>query len=239
MSVDLNVDIGERPGEPEELYRLATVVNVACGGHAGDDASMTRAVELARNHGARIAAHPSYPDREGFGRKTIALPAADLAASITEQCASLARVANRAGMEIVGVKPHGALYHDAASSEPLATLVLEAVFSVLGAKATFVVGPPGPCSLRSVAGRLGARYVGEGFADRGYDEDGRLRPRGQPGALLTEPREAAEQAAMLVERGDVETLCVHSDTPDALRIARAVHDALESRGLLATHGAGP
>src|SRR5262245_3542990 len=109
-TVAINMDLGELPGEPEALYRLAALSNVACGGHEGDADSMARAVELALASGARIAAHPSYPDRPGFGRKTIAISAADLRAAIAAQCASLQHIA--AGI-VTTVKLHGALYHDA------------------------------------------------------------------------------------------------------------------------------
>lgn len=234
----MNVDIGERDGEPEELYQLATVVNIACGGHAGDEASMARAVRLAHRSGARIAAHPSYPDREGFGRKSMFLPEGELSDSVSAQCAALSRIAKAAGAEVVGIKPHGALYHDAASSERIARIVLAAAFGVIHADACFVVGPPGEGALGAVAEDLGARYVGEGFADRGYDEAGRLRPRGEPGALLTDPQGAADQAMRLAGRADIETICVHSDTPEALRIARAVESALTAGAALAARRPG-
>jgi len=232
LLVDLNVDIGERDGEPEELFRLATVVNIACGGHAGDDKSMAHAVRLARGGGARIVAHPSYPDRPGFGRETIAMPLSELSSSTAEQCGVLARIARSLGADVVGIKPHGALYHDAARSESLAHAALDGALTALGSDELFVVGPPGECALRAVAEKRGLRYVGEGFADRAYDGSDRLRPRGQPGALLTDPDAAAKQAVVLATRPDIETVCVHSDTPDALRIARAVHRALEAGALL-------
>src|SRR5690242_7817176 len=108
----LNVDLGELPDEPDELYSLATMVNVACGGHAGDEGSMARAVRLAAAAGARLAAHPSYPDRQGFGRTSMAMEPTALTESVRAQLATLDAVARAAGTRIEAVKPHGALYHD-------------------------------------------------------------------------------------------------------------------------------
>lgn len=216
-SVSLNIDLGELPDEPEELYRLATVANIACGGHAGDRASMERAVALSAKHGTRIAAHPSYPDREGFGRTTMAIEPEALGRSVEEQCRALASVAGTIAL----VKPHGALYHDLGKNPALADAFLAGVERALG-PAT-IVGPPGsPLAART-------RFVAEGFADRGYDGDA-LIPRGRPGALIEEPSRAAEQALSLASR--VQTICVHGDTPNAVAIARAVRDALERAGVL-------
>lgn len=212
MAPTLNVDLGELPDEPEELYRLAHVVNIACGGHAGDDASMARAVELARSAGATIAAHPSYPDRAGFGRVSMSLSPAELATAIRQQLLRLSGVAGT----ITIVKPHGALYHDLGRDPALAAAFVEAV-SVLGAPA--IVGPPG-----SPLARCGLPFLREGFADRGYAPDGSLLPRGTPGALIEDPQRAAAAARALAHR--VDTLCVHGDTPNAVAIARAVREAL-------------
>ncbi len=214
-AVSLNIDLGELPDEPEELYALATVANVACGGHAGDRGSMERAVALARAHGTRIAAHPSYPDRAGFGRKTIAIEPGALGRSVEEQCRALASVAG----SLTLVKPHGALYHDLARDPALAEAFRAAVERALGADVA-LVGPPG-ASFATIT---------EGFADRGYDGD-KLIPRGRPGALIEDPARAAEQALSLV--GRVQTICVHGDTPNAVAIARAVRDALRNAGALA------
>ena len=230
MTVDLNVDLGELPDEPEALYRLATVVNIACGGHAGDEPSMRRATRLAVASGARIAAHPSYPDREHFGRESIVIAPSALADAIAEQCGALERVAREAGGEVACVKPHGALYHDAAADPRLAAVLLDGVRRVLPTVA--IVGPPSG-ALADRARSLGMPYRREGFADRAYAADGRLVPRSQPGALLDSPELAARQALALANRGTLETICVHSDTPGALAIARAVRDALAHAGLLA------
>lgn len=248
--VTLNVDIGELADEPEELYRLATVVNVACGGHAGDEASMRRAATLAAASGAMVAAHPSYPDRAGFGRKTMAIAKEELRDAIAAQCEALARIAAtvrgvrgagvavdaaREGVAVRAVKLHGALYHDAARDPDIAEAVMEGASRGLGTRDLTWVGPGhGEVWRRARAERLA--YVREGFADRGVLPDGSLIPRGRPGALIEEPERAAEQAVVLARSGQVETICVHSDTRGAVAIARAVRAALGEAGLLA--GAG-
>jgi 5-oxoprolinase (ATP-hydrolysing) subunit A len=227
-AVALNIDLGELPGEPEELYRLATVVNVACGGHAGDAASMARAIELATSSGARIAAHPSYPDRAGFGRRTIAISAPDLRGSIAEQCAELQRIAAGA---VRTVKPHGALYHDAARDPEIAAAVMEGAALGLGTGDLTWVGPSrGAVYERAAA--AGLAYEREAFADRGTLPDGSLVPRGQPGALIEDPARAASLALAYARSGAADTLCVHSDTQGAVAIARAVRAALIEAGML-------
>lgn len=226
--VTLNVDLGELPDEPDELYAIADVVNVACGGHAGDDASMARALRLAREHGAVVAAHPSYPDRDGFGRTTVAMTPGALTESVRAQCAALARLAWEAGVRVAIVKPHGALYHDVTRDRALADAVVRGARRGLGEKEPTFVGAAGG-ELEACAEALGLPFDREGFADRGY-RDGRLVPRGEPGALITDPEAAAEQASALATTGTIETLCVHSDTKGALVIARRVKDVLAGLG---------
>jgi UPF0271 protein len=223
--VDLNVDLGELPGEPVELYRIATTVNVACGGHAGDVASMTHAVTHAIEAGARIAAHPSYVDREGFGRRRGFSSHDAVRRDVELQCAELARIAEEHGGRVVAVKPHGALYHDVATDPRLAAMVVEAAHEALGPDIS-IVGPPHGALVEAAAfDRL--VYVREGFADRRYDAVGGLVPRGEPGAVLDDPAACAAQAVALAQRGEIETLCVHGDNPNALAVARAVRAALE------------
>ena len=228
--MDLNVDLGELPDEPAELYALATVVNIACCGHAGDDASMRAAVRAARAAGARIAAHPSYADREGFGRRPAFADPDVVGEQVRAQCASLAAIAREAGAHVTHVKPHGALYHDAAADPERAGAVVAAAREVLGADVV-VVGPPEGALLVSAV-RAGLGYAREGFADRGYDARGALRPRGTPGAMIEDPDVAAAQAVELALRGGLDTLCVHGDTPGAVAIASAVRAALEREGCL-------
>lgn len=232
--VDLNVDLGELPSEPAELYRLATVVNVACGGHAGDEASMRAAVRAARAAGARVAAHPSYRDRAGFGRTRHAAPPGEVRGTVEEQCAALAAIARAEGVACAMVKPHGALYHDADADPEMAAAVIEAARAALG-DAIAIVGPAAGALARGAAA-AGLGYVREGFADRGHDAAGRLLPRGTPGALIEDPVSAAAQAVALAARGDCETICLHGDTPGAVAIARAVRRALEEAGCLRLPG---
>jgi len=218
----LNLDAGEYPDEPEALWALFDVLNIACGGHAGDAASMERVIGWCVRSGCAIGAHPSYPDRPGFGRRTLAIEPSTLAAAVAEQCAALAEIARRHGRSVAYVKPHGALYHDAAASAAIADALLGAVTGALGDAIT-VIGPAAG-ALHDAAGTRGLRYASEGFADRRMRADGSLVPRTEPGALLTESAEAAAQARALAAR--VDTICVHADTPGALAIAGAVHGAL-------------
>lgn len=215
----LDIDLGELASEPEHLYACAHLVNVACGGHAGDSASMARAVALAARHGARVGAHPSYPDREGFGRRPLAMSWVDVARSVTAQCEALrTHVAPR------HVKMHGALYHAIDRSPEGAAAVLSACRAALGV--VEVLGPPGGETARAAAA-LGMPFLREGFADRGLRPDGTLVPRGEPGALLESPSIAAAQAARLAREGRFEVLCVHGDGAHAAAIAQAVREVLD------------
>jgi len=222
--VDLNIDLGELPGEPEELYALAHVANIACGGHAGDDASIAEALRRCRAHGTRVGAHPSYPDRAGFGRRPMVMPPAELRASVLEQCARLATHARHYGIPVTSVKAHGALYHDAAVDPATARAFVDGAVDALGAGFTLLGPDAGP--LPGMARQAGLLYAREGFADRRARLDGSLVPRGEPGALIVEPSEAATLAHELAASGRFDTLCVHADTPGALAIARAVRQAL-------------
>ena len=218
----MNLDAGEYPDEPEALWALFDILNIACGGHAGDAASMDRVIRWCAASRCAIGAHPSYPDRPSFGRRTLAIEPAALAATVGEQCTALSAIAGRHARDVAYVKPHGALYHDAAASDDLARVVVGAAADALG-DGIVVIGPPAG-ALRKAAEARGLRYASEGFADRRMREDGSLVPRTEPGALLTEPTEAAAQARALAAR--VDTICVHADTPGALAIAGAVHKAL-------------
>jgi UPF0271 protein len=224
--VDLNIDLGELPDEPEELYALAHVANIACGGHAGDAVSIAEAMRRCKAHGTRVGAHPSYPDRAGFGRTAMAMAPDALRASVREQCLLLATAASALDLQVTSLKAHGALYHAASSDPVVARATLEGAVDALGTGIT-VLGPDGG-ALATVARETGLAYAREVFADRGTRADGTLVPRGEPGALIIDPSEAASVARRLAASGRYETLCVHGDTPGAVAIARAVRKALEA-----------
>lgn len=219
----LNVDGGELEDEPMELYALADVVHVACGGHAGDDASMERVTRACASASTGVGAHPSYDDREGFGRRAREVAPDVLTAIVARQCERLHAIAEREGVALASVKPHGALYHAAHADDGTARAFVAGVVRALGPIA--VVGPTGG-ALERAAIAAGAPFQREAFADRGVRADGSLVPRGEPGALVDDPAVAAARARELASRGDVDTLCVHGDTPGAVAIARAVRDAL-------------
>lgn len=243
-TIDLNADVGEVPelaSVEEELLEVVTSVNVACGGHAGDEASMERVVRAALARGVAIGAHPSYPDRAGFGRHAMNLSGGLLAGTVAEQVASLLEVAARFGARLSHVKPHGALYNAAAREPGLARAFADGVARV--APGVVLVGLAGSEMLEAFAG-AGFRVAGEAFADRGYEPEGSLTPRGRPGALKETPEEAARQALSIALDGEVvgaggarvplhaQTICLHSDTPGAPAFARAIAERLQAAGVV-------
>jgi UPF0271 protein len=243
-TIDLNADVGELPelaGVEEELLEVVTSVNVACGGHAGDTDSMERVVRAAHARGVAIGAHPSYADRAGFGRRTLPTPRDALSVSVAAQVAALRTVAERCGARLRHVKPHGALYNDAARDPGLARAVAAGVARV--APDVVLVGLAGSTMLAAFV-EAGFAVAGEAFADRGYEPDGSLTPRGRPGALKATEDEAAEQALAIALRGEVvasggvrvrvdaRTLCIHSDTPGAATFARKVAARLREEGVV-------
>jgi UPF0271 protein len=213
--------MGELPdaGIEEALMPYITSANVACGGHAGDAATQRRTVELARRYGVAVGAHPGYPDRAHFGRVEMPLSAAEIAETVFEQIRALAEIAG----PLAHVKPHGALYNVAARTRPVAQAIGEGVARF--SRDLVLFGLSGSRMLE-VWREMGLRTAAEGFADRRYEPDGSLRSRQFADALIREPREAAEQALRLARGGVVETICIHSDTPGAVRIVAAVAEAL-------------
>jgi UPF0271 protein len=225
----LNIDAGELEDEPAELYAIAHLVNVACGGHAGDARSMERVLRVCKACGTRVGAHPSYEDRDGFGRRELAVGIAAVSEAVQRQCRALQAVAARVGIPIAFVKPHGALYHAANRDRLLANAVYEAAATAFADESVTFVGPPGGELDRS-ATAAHRRFAREGFADRGLRPDGSLVPRGDPGALVVDPDLARAQARRLIASGRFDTLCVHGDTPGAVPIARAVREELDASG---------
>ena len=224
----LNLDAGEDPSEPDALWSTADILCVACGGHAGDPASMTRvATFCASRQRPGLGAHPSYPDRDGFGRRSLVgeITPAALAHALSSQLTELQTIAASHSLVVGWVKPHGALYHDAARDPALAALVVDAAITVLGA-AIQIIGPPSG-ALRDASAQRNLSYLREGFADRATRPDGSLVPRTEPGALITDPATCAARARELAASGDIDTICVHGDTPSSLAIATAVRATLD------------
>jgi UPF0271 protein len=221
----LNIDLGELPDEDEQLYTYAQVANIACGGHAGDARSMRQALEACARHGTRAGAHPSFEDREHFGRRELPVAPEVLRSQVAAQCAWLAMLASEVGVPVRYAKPHGALYHAANRSPALARAVVDGIVQSLGPGVTFI--GPGTGALREAAREAGLAYASEGFADRGTLPDGSLIPRGQPGAVLSDPSVARENALRLASGGTVDTLCVHGDSPGAVAMAREVRAVLD------------
>ena len=242
--IDLNADVGESfgpwpMGTDDELIPLVSSVNIACGAHAGDAATILRTVALAEAHGVAIGAHPGYPDLAGFGRRELAMTAPDLRASLIVQIGAVQAAARVAGTTVGHVKPHGALYNRAARDPGLAMTIAMAVRDL--DPTLVLVGLAGSASI--TAGReAGLTVAAEAFADRRYEADGSLRSRQRPGALLSAVDAAAQALAIVrdgwVETGDgsrlavrADTICIHGDSPDAAVIARAVVAALEAAAI--------
>ena len=240
LTIDLNADLGESRerlanGSDAELMRYITSANVACGGHAGNADTMERTLELASQNHVAAGAHPGYPDLAGFGRTALNISIPELESSIADQLSQLLSIAQRLKVPIVHVKPHGALYHSCNDDAEIARALCRAVLAV--DSRTILIGQAGrPCV--GIYREMGLRAAAEAFADRAYEPDGRLRNRTLAGAVLDSPDRAAEQAVSLVTRRRVlttsgselaisaDTLCVHSDTPGCVAIARVVKERL-------------
>lgn len=228
--IDLNADLGEgfagvAPPDDATLLTIVTSANVACGYHAGDAVLMRRTAVEAAQRGVAIGAHPGYPDPTGFGRRDLAATPKEVTAYVIAQIGALDAICRAVGTRVRYVKAHGALYNRAVKDVATADAIAEAIRLVdpsLG-----MLGLPGS-ALLTAAERAGLRPIREGFADRGYKPDGTLVPRTEPGALLTDPDVAAAQAEKLAP--NVDTICVHSDTPGAVNLLRAVAARLTSRG---------
>jgi len=224
-AIDLNCDMGELEDAAHEaaLMQYIGSANIACGGHAGDEATMERTARLAMAANVRIGAHPGYPDRANFGRLEIPMSPAEIAATVRAQIERLDAVLRRLGGVIVHVKPHGALYNVAVRNEEVARAIGEGAAQWNPRVPLFGLAAS---PMLDVWRAQGLTAWGEGFADRRYEPDGTLRSRKLPGALITDPAEAAAQAVRLAGGGTVETICVHGDTPGAVAILKACREAL-------------
>ena len=240
MQIDLNSDVGESIGDDEGVMPFVSSANIACGFHAGNPQVMGSTVQLAQRHGVAVGAHPSFQDRDGFGRREMRLDTAELETLVAYQIGALAVVANALGARLSHVKPHGALYNMAARDASMADAIARAVQAVDPSLVLF--GLSGS-QLVAAGERAGLAVASEVFADRGYRADGSLAPRGTPGAVLTSVAEVARRAVTMATgqgvvsvdgttiRVNAETICIHGDTPGAAALAQAVRTALTGAGI--------
>lgn len=245
MRIDLNADLGEsfgvwRLGDDDAMLDVVTSANVACGFHAGDPATLRRTCAAAVDRGVVIGAQVGYRDLTGFGRRFVDVSPEDLFADVVYQLGALDGIARVVGGQVAYVKPHGALYNAVVRHEAQAEAVVEAV--VAYDRALPLLGLPGSALLRHAA-ESGVVGVAEAFADRGYQGDGTLVPRTQPGALLRDPDQVAERVVRLVREGVLDavdgsvvevsagSVCLHGDTPGAVDLAVAVRSALDAAGV--------
>jgi len=236
MKIDLNCDMGESVGNEEEIMPYITSANIACGFHAGDEVSMLRTVRLAKKYRVAIGAHPGWKDKEGFGRREMSLSPDNVEALVLYQIGALYAIAKAEGLELRHVKPHGALYNQAAKDKFLARAIARAVkrFS----PDLILIGLAGS-GLIDAGVETGLSVAREGFPDRNYNPDGTLVSRREGNALLETPEDVAIHAIKLAKEGidfsgrrvRVDTLCLHGDHPHAAQNAKLVHDRLKVAGI--------
>lgn len=232
MNIDLNCDMGENIGNDEDIMPYITSANIACGFHAGDANSMLATIRLAKKYGVAVGAHPSWPDMEGFGRWEMSLPAEEVEALVLYQIGALHAIAKAESVELRHVKPHGALYNQAAKDQILANAIAGAVKRFSGN--LILVGLAGSELVRAGI-EVGLRVANEGFPDRSYNPDGTLVSRKQVNAIIVSPEEVAAHAVKLIQEGilfegkqvKIDTLCLHGDHPEATQNAKLVRAALE------------
>jgi UPF0271 protein len=234
-SIDLNCDLGEGAANDAALMPLVTSVNIACGGHAGDKATMRATVELAQKHGVAIGAHPSFPDRKNFGRNELAMSAEEIWATVMIQIMAL-----RAFAPLRHVKPHGALYNLAARDAIVAGAVADAVLAVDKELVLFALA--GSELVKAGCAR-GLRVAEEVFADRTYQAGGSLTPRSQPEALIQDQDTVVAQVLRMIREGKVratdgvdvpikaDTVCLHGDGPNAVAFALRLNVELRKAGI--------
>ena len=241
IKIDLNSDLGEsygcyRLGEDAAMMAMITSANIACGFHAGDPDVMARTVALAKAHSVAVGAHPGYPDLQGFGRRRLDLISQEIIHILLYQLGALQAFVRAAGLNLTHLKPHGALYNAASKDENIAKAIAQSV--VAYDPDIILVGLAGS-ALIWAGQEVGLQTANEGFPDRAYLADGNLKPRNQPGALITDPAGVAENALRLVQEGikiggkrvRIDTLCLHGDNPQAVENAQALREKLILAGI--------
>jgi UPF0271 protein len=245
LTIDINADVGEQPqaladGSEEEIIKLISSANIACGGHAGDEVTMEHVIALCMKYGVAVGAHPGYPDRANFGRHEMQLSNDEIQATVFEQVRTLGKKANTRGIELQHVKPHGALYSVAARDRSVAAAIAQGVAK--WDRDLILVGLSGSAMLEVWQDR-GFYIAAEAFVDRCYESDGTLRPRARTGAVITDPDAACRQAIRIIEEQKVisvdgvvvpvqaHTLCIHSDTPNVRELLLLLRRRLQKQGI--------
>jgi UPF0271 protein len=241
MEIDINCDLGEGMGNDEAIMPYISSCNIACGVHAGDSATMRKTIALAKKHGVKIGAHPSYPDRVNFGRKVLNISSDKLITSIQDQVMSLKAMLTKSGTNLTHIKPHGALYNEAAINKRVAKSVLAAVKSFGEEIQLFV---PYGSVIAELAKSEGVQIKYEGFADRAYQDDLQLVSRAHAGAMLHEPEKIYRHVSKMINDQQVgtisgnlqqimvDTICVHGDNPEAVEIVKYLFEKLTIEGIM-------
>jgi UPF0271 protein len=244
-TIDLNADLGEgygpwTMGDDAAMLGLVSSANVACGGHAGDPDTMAKTLQLARHNGVVTGAHPSYPDKEGFGRRRLAVTPAEIERFTAAQIGALIAIGRLVGQPILYVKPHGALANVAAEEAPVAEAIVRAVHAVDPRLAILAISGT---VLEQVARARGLAVFSEIFADRGYTPQGLLVPRSEPGAMIHDPETALQRLLGFFQDWQMPTVdgtpvplaahsvCIHGDSPDAVAMARHIRAGFTARGI--------
>lgn len=243
MKIDLNADLGEGSGSDRQLLQLVSSANIACGFHAGDAQTMLQSVRWAKAFGVAIGAHPSFPDRENFGRTAMQLPPETVYAQVVYQIGALKSLAESEGETLAHVKPHGMLYNQAAGDAALADAIARAVKAV---DSRLILVGLANSELIKAGAHYGLTTREEVFADRGYQSNGALVPRGQPGAMIESEEQAIAQTLSMVRQGQVrsvsgdwvkvnaQTVCLHGDGDHALLFAQRLRDAFAASQIAVT-----
>jgi UPF0271 protein len=239
-TIDINCDLGEGMGNDALIMPFISSANIACGYHAGDENTMKQTAELCKKHNVAMGVHPSYPDRENFGRTDVRLPPEEVYELVIKQIKLLEEIAKSTGSELKHVKPHGALYNMAARGMQIAAIVSLAVKDVN--KKLVLYGLSGSHLIKE-GKNIGLKTASEVFADRTYQDDGSLTPRHKPEALIEDVNNAVAQVLQMVNEGTVttisgkkipiiaETVCIHGDGPHAVEFAKAIYEALKGNNI--------
>ena len=246
MEININCDLGEKSkhhsnhNDPK-LLDIVNSANIACGYHAGDDQSMNQVIEISKENGVSIGAHPSFDDPENFGRKKMNLPSAEIRKLIIDQYAILQNIASKYGENVTHIKPHGALNNMACEDIELATVIAKAIYEI--DKNLIYLVPTGS-KMEVAAKKLNMNIACEIFADRNYEDDGNLVSRSKPHALITNPEEAKKHVLEMVKNQalncysgkkincEIDSVCIHGDNENSLATAKSIKNNLIENGLI-------